>query len=174
MTVNLNNRLILDDGTVLCKDSAIVDMLYADKSIESVVALPSDDIEMYNTSDGYLDTNYGRIEISDQAMYSETTWFNYWLTPDTYSTIDVESFIIDKCKTDVERYRAAEELIKYKERGLYPVLKHLIFLVDHWRSANIVWGVGRGSSVSSFVLYLIGINRINPLDFDLEIDEFLK
>ena len=62
----------------------------------------------------------------------------------------------------------------YEERGLYPLLKHLLFLVDHFRKNNIVWGVGRGSSVASFVLYLIGIHKVNPLKYDLDIKDFLK
>ena len=43
----------------------------------------------------------------------------------------------------------------------------MIFLVDTLRQNNVIWGVGRGSSVSSYVLYLIGINRINPMKFNL-------
>jgi DNA polymerase III alpha subunit len=42
------------------------------------------------------------------------------------------------------------------------------------RKNNILWGVGRGSSVASFVLYLIGIHRINSLFYNLPIEEFLK
>ena len=57
---------------------------------------------------------------------------------------------------------------------MLPVLRHLVYMVDHFRREGITWGVGRGSSVSSFVLYLIGINRINPLEFGLDIKEFLK
>ena len=39
---------------------------------------------------------------------------------------------------------------------------------------NIVYGVGRGSSVSSYILYLIGVHRVNSLKFNLDIKEFLK
>jgi len=48
------------------------------------------------------------------------------------------------------------------------------YLVDLMRENNIVWGVGRGSSVSSFVLFLIGIHRINSIYYDLDVEEFLK
>jgi len=34
--------------------------------------------------------------------------------------------------------------------------------------------VGRGSSVASYCLYLLGVHKINSLKFDLDIKEFLK
>jgi DNA polymerase III alpha subunit len=42
------------------------------------------------------------------------------------------------------------------------------------RSSNIVWGVGRGSSVASYALYLIGIHKIDPIKYNLSINEFFK
>ena len=79
-----------------------------------------------------------------------------------------------QCKTDAELHRAGEELLLYQERDMFILLKYLKYLVDTLRTNNIVWGVGRGSSVASFVLYLIGIHRINSLYYDLPITEFLK
>jgi DNA polymerase III alpha subunit len=79
-----------------------------------------------------------------------------------------------QCKTDAELQRAGEELLLYQERDMFILLKYLKYLVDTLRTNNIVWGVGRGSSVASFVLYLIGIHRINSLYYDLPITEFLK
>jgi DNA polymerase III alpha subunit len=57
---------------------------------------------------------------------------------------------------------------------MFSLLQYLKYLVDTMRKNNIVWGVGRGSSVASFVLFLIGIHRINSLYYQLSIDEFLK
>jgi len=57
---------------------------------------------------------------------------------------------------------------------MFVLLQYLKYLVDIMRKQNIVWGVGRGSSVASFVLFLIGVHKINSLYYDLNIDEFLK
>jgi DNA polymerase III alpha subunit len=70
--------------------------------------------------------------------------------------------------------RAGQELLLYQEREMFVLLKYLKYLVDTMRNNNIVWGVGRGSSVSSFVLFLIGVHKINSLYYGLDIDEFLK
>jgi DNA polymerase III alpha subunit len=42
------------------------------------------------------------------------------------------------------------------------------------RDNNIVWGVGRGSSVASYVLYLLGIHKIDSIKYNLSPDEFFK
>jgi DNA polymerase III alpha subunit len=99
---------------------------------------------------------------------------NNWYMPDEYINFDVAKWVLDQCKQDHELQRVGEELIKFQEYGLFPLLCYCKYLVDTMRKHNIVWGVGRGSSVSSYVLYLIGIHRINSLHYDLSIDEFLK
>ena len=88
--------------------------------------------------------------------------------------MDIAKYVLDKCNTEEELQRAGEELIKFQEREMFILLKYLKYLVDTMRSNNIVWGVGRGSSVASFVLFLLEVHRINSLYYDLSIDEFLK
>jgi DNA polymerase III alpha subunit len=99
---------------------------------------------------------------------------NNWHMPDEYKNLDIAKFVLDQCKNDTELQRAGTELLLFQERNLFPLLQYLKYLVDTMRKNNIVWGVGRGSSVASFVLYLIGIHKINSIYFDLSIDEFLK
>lgn len=99
---------------------------------------------------------------------------NDWHMPDEYKNMDIAQFILNQCQTDEELQRAGQELLLYQERDMFVLLKYLKYLVDTMRANNIVWGVGRGSSVSSFVLFLIGVHKINSLYYGLEIDEFLK
>ena len=97
-----------------------------------------------------------------------------WLIPDSYRNFDIATFVLEQCANEAELQRAGEELLLYQERDMFMLLRYLKYLVDIMRENNIVWGVGRGSSVSSFVLYLIGIHKINSLYYDLSIKEFLK
>lgn len=97
----------------------------------------------------------------------------HWYIPEEYVDFDIAKYVLDQCKTETELQRAGQELLIYQERNLFMLLRYLKYLVDTMRKHNIVWGVGRGSSVSSFVLYLIGIHRIDSLYYDLSIDEFL-
>ena len=97
-----------------------------------------------------------------------------WFMPKEYMDMDIAKHVLDLCKTDHELQRVGEELILYQERDLFSLLKYLTYLVDTMRKHNVVWGVGRGSSVSSYVLFLLGVHKINSLFYDLPIDEFLK
>lgn len=99
---------------------------------------------------------------------------NNWHMPDSYKLMDIAKYVLDQCKNEAELQRAGEELLLFQERDMFMLLRYLKFLVDTMRKNNIIWGVGRGSSVASFVLFLIGIHRINSLYFDLPIEEFLK
>jgi DNA polymerase III alpha subunit len=99
---------------------------------------------------------------------------NTWYLPEEYATMDIAKWVLDQCKSEPELQRAGQELLMFQERNMFMLLCYMKYLVDTMRKHNIVWGVGRGSSVSSYVLYLIGIHRINSLTYDLSIDEFLK
>jgi DNA polymerase III alpha subunit len=97
-----------------------------------------------------------------------------WHMPKEYHELDIAKWVLDQCKNEAELQRAGDELIKFQERNMFVLLQYLKYLVDTMRDNNIVWGVGRGSSVASFVLFLIGIHRINSLYYQLDIGEFLK
>lgn len=97
-----------------------------------------------------------------------------WFIPEEYKTFDIAKWLLDQCTHEEEMQRVGKELLIYQKRDLFPLLQYMKYLVDLMRENKIVWGVGRGSSVSSFVLFLIGIHRINSLHYDLDIEEFLK
>ena len=96
-----------------------------------------------------------------------------WFMPDEYKTMDIETFIVDQ--SPKEHYsRIVEELQEYKERNMLDLLRWLKYFVDTCRSNNLVWGVGRGSSVASYVLYIIGVHKIDSVKYNLDWREFLR
>lgn len=97
-----------------------------------------------------------------------------WNFPNDYKNMDIAQYVLEQCKSEAELQRAGKELLLYQEKDMFMLLKYLKYLVDTMRENNIVWGVGRGSSVSSFVLFLLGVHKINSLYYDLDIEEFLK
>lgn len=97
-----------------------------------------------------------------------------WLMPDEYKNLDIAEHLLSLCKTDAELQRVGHELMLYQDRNLFDLLRYLKYLVDLMRQNNIVWGVGRGSSVASYVLYLLGVHRINSMFYDLDPEEFLR
>ena len=97
-----------------------------------------------------------------------------WHMPKKYRELDIAKWLLEQCKHEEEYQRVGKELLLYQKRGQFLLLQYMKYLVDLMRENNIVWGVGRGSSVSSFVLFLIGIHRINSIYYGLDVEEFLK
>lgn len=97
-----------------------------------------------------------------------------WFIPEEYKNLDIISLTIDQCQNDLEVTRAREELDEYQKRNMIPLLQWLKYLVDTCRKNNIVLGVGRGSSVSSFVLFLIGVHKIDSIKYNLDWQDFLR
>lgn len=97
-----------------------------------------------------------------------------WHMPQEYKDLDIAAHVLSLCQTDAELQRVGEELLLYQERDLFDLLRYLHFLVDTLKQNCVIWGVGRGSSVASYVLYLLGVHKINSLFYDLDPHEFLR
>lgn len=97
-----------------------------------------------------------------------------WFMPDEYRQLDIAEHVLSLCQTDAELQRCGQELMLYQERELFDLLRYLKYLVDVMTENKIIWGVGRGSSVASYVLYLLKVHRINSMFYDLDIHEFLR
>lgn len=129
--------------------------------------------------DSYLDLedlpNLVEYTVDDKTIeeFDEVCRDN-WFMPDEYRNFDIAKYVLDLCQTDEELQRVGKELLLYQKRDMFVLLQYLKYLVDTMRANNIVWGVGRGSSVASFVLFLLGVHKINSLYYDLPIEEFLK
>lgn len=135
-----------------------------DKKIEF-----STDLELTNILN-FTEYKVNDISISD---FDKQCQSNYYI-PKDYIDLDIAQYVLSRCKTDAELQRAGQELLLFQERNMFMLLKYLKYFVDTLKQNNIVWGVGRGSSVASFVLYLLGVHKINSLYYDLPIEEFLK
>jgi len=97
-----------------------------------------------------------------------------WHIPDSYKHMDIAAHVLGQCDSQAELQRCGQELLLYQERGLFDLLRYLKYLVDVMQEHAIIWGVGRGSSVASFVLYKLGVHRIDSLYYNLDISEFLR
>ena len=97
-----------------------------------------------------------------------------WLMPTKYKELDVAEYVLSLCKTDAELQRCGQELLLFQERDLFNLLRYLVFLVELLRENRVIWGVGRGSSVASYVLYKLGVHRVDSMYYELDPSEFLR
>ncbi len=155
----------------------LCDLLYKNPSLNLSLFNVADPAQ-YNTSvqHFYVDfdklSQYLPLDVPVDEFHSDMQ--NNWHMPESYKTLDIAKWLMDQCKTDAELQRVGEELLLFQERNLFPLLCFMKYLVDTLRKHNIVWGVGRGSSVASYCLYLLGVHKINSMYYDLDIAEFLK
>jgi DNA polymerase III alpha subunit len=97
----------------------------------------------------------------------------HWFIPDEYCPNLVE-FLYAQCTTKEQTQRVDQELELFVKTGMYDLLHVMKYVVDTLRENNVVWGVGRGSSVASYVLYLIGVHKVDSVKYKLPIEEFFK
>lgn len=160
----------------LLTENDAVELLYRDPDLDfnNLVVAES----RYNRSLSDLHAGFVKVQEYQKLSVSleefDQTNQNNWFMPDQYRDLDIAKWVLDQCNNSAELQRVGEELLLFQERNLFPLLCYLKYLVDVMHDNMIVWGVGRGSSVASFVLYKIGIHRINSLYYDLDIREFLK
>ena len=129
-------------------------------------------LEDNNLNDWPLPQPYfGEVKTKEEFdCYMHLNWF----MPEEYYNFDVYTYCIDKCHTELEKNRVNEEFNEFKLRNMIRILQWLKYFVDTCIDNEIVWGVGRGSSVSSFVLYLLNVHKINSIKYNLNWKEFLR
>lgn len=162
-------------GQLILSENDLCDLYMRDPTRTLKKALTESNISLGDIL--YIESKPELIEYIDPKLSIEDFDNNNqlnWYMPTEYKEMDIAKFVLDQCTSEAELQRAGEELILFQERNMFVLLQYLKYLVDTMRKNNIVWGVGRGSSVASFVLFLLGVHRINSLYYDLSIDEFIK
>lgn len=165
-------------GRVELSEKEAFDLLYS-KKINKLEELFFDEetVQKFNNSLDINKDSFGKINsipknTQDIESFDKKNQ-NLWFCPENYSFNLVE-YLYNLCKNSQERDRVDLELNLYIKHNMIGLLYYLKYLVDTMRENNIVWGIGRGSSVSSFILYLIGIHKINSIEYELDINEFLQ
>jgi len=111
---------------------------------------------------------------SDSPELYHKSLQSQWFFTEEYKNFDIKQFCIDKCNSDVERTRIYEEFTEFERLGMIDLLRWCKYFVDTCTHQDVIWGVGRGSSVASYVLYIIGIHKIDSIKYNLDWREFLK
>ena len=161
-------------------DSDVCDLLMQGRDIDSIKNVVVDDtvdleglVKHVDCPDSLLtwtfpynqDTSVPGFHDAQQLM---------WHMPDEYKQLDIAAHVLGLCTNEAELQRCGQELLLYQERDLFNLLRYLKYLVDIMIENKVIWGVGRGSSVASYVLYKLGVHRVDSLYYNLDINEFLR
>jgi hypothetical protein len=165
-------------GEMVFSEVDIIDLLMQDRDISSMSSMLVDDSVnlpdlikfVENLPNVFVSYTATDIEQHEWDRNNQSNWH----MPDEYKQLDIAQYILDLCDNEAELQRCGEELLLYQERNLFDLLRYIKYLVDVMTDNNIIWGVGRGSSVASFVLYKLKLHRIDSIYYKLSINEFLR
>jgi DNA polymerase III alpha subunit len=167
-------------GEIVLSEQDILDGLYSGKitDLETIFLDDPDVCKIFNESvkKNYDNVGFVRFYTEPTISMQEFDRANQddWFMPKEYKDFEIVGFLLDQTQNEEQYQRVVTELELFIQHNMIDLLKYLKYLVDTMRSNNIVWGVGRGSSVASYCLYLLGVHKIDSIKYELDIHEFLK
>lgn len=157
---------------LIFEEQDLVDMLMSTGSVPD--GLITKNITVSNQFLDYVPTFFDptpeTISVKDFDKQQQRNWY----MPNEYKTLDIAEYLLTLCTSDEQLQRVGKELLLYQQKDLFDLLRYLKYLVDTMKQNGIIWGIGRGSSVASYVLYLLEIHRIDSIYYDLDPEEFLR
>ena len=164
-------------GQQYLTEDELVEMLHINPELDIAKVL-LEDPTTFNRSNSELYAGFpmprAYLEPTGTVEEFDKTNQSVWHMPRKCKEFDIVSWLVEQCETNEQIERVAMELNLYDKRSLIPLLKFLKYMIDTFRENNIVWGVGRGSSVASYVLYLMGVHKIDSMKYELDVTEFLR
>lgn len=165
-------------GRIIFEETDLVDMVMCGQpvaNLHGLIVQPRIDLEsaaaILNDVPKFIE--YDKLAQETQEQFDHRCQHT-WFMPDKYKQLDIAEHVVSLCDTSEKLQRVGQELLLYQERDLFDLLRYLVYLVDVMKENNVIWGVGRGSSVASYVLYLLGVHRIDSMYYDLDVEEFLR
>lgn len=160
-------------GRAVVTSDGLFELWFSGEQTDDVTVLMDEEVERYNRQCIQHGKDEHLIKPPAEPLSHEQR-LSQWTIPEQYQQIDVRNWCLMRCSRSDEIERVEKEMKLYEARGMLPVLRALIYMVDALRARNILWGVGRGSSVASYVLFLLGVHRIDSIRFGLDVEDFLR
>lgn len=175
--LDLKDYKITDKGELLVKYEALFDQIRNGEPIEGITAIENDDVKRYNQRN--RDRPIQTLNISGHPEMPPVHAYDFNL-PQPYLDLDIDEYLADRLIAHFpelpEPYteRLVRELAMMRQREMEDFLRTLIYMVQVFEDSDVVYGIGRGSGCASLVLFLIGIHMVDPIKYDIPIEEFLR
>lgn len=176
----LNDRILWYDGDSSYHPDKLCDYILSGKPLNDHIFITefSKEVRQFNN-------------INPDSELTPKTTLNPintdWNIPEKYKIIKLRSYIMNCLLTELDNNpdftqddisarmaRIDEELALYNSYNMESILRTTIYIVDEFKSHNIIWGTGRGSSCCSYCLYLIGLHNVDSVKYDLDLSEFFR
>jgi DNA polymerase III alpha subunit len=173
----LKNRVLWYDGTSQVDPDLVPQLLLAGVPPQFIALNGrNEDVDLFNSlADEPLE--FGKIKNRPLDVS--------WKIPAKYQSFDLDKelhellidFVTVNSRLTSEqrnayKNRLMDEIKEVKIRGMEMMLRTLWYVLDTLREKNIVWGVGRGSSCASLILFLMGLHKVDPIKYNIPLTEF--
>lgn len=169
-----NNTKLRHDGVYLCDTlDQVIDCMLNGIPTQSIYSKIPEVVEFNNK----VDTR------SEFATGDEKPLSHDWMIPSFYQNLDIYGYVlhkldeyIDPSSPEYANYmdRISLELEYLESTNSLPFIQCIVFLLDEMTSRGMFWGVGRGSSCASLVLFVIGLHKIDPIIYKIPLSDFFK
>jgi DNA polymerase III alpha subunit len=173
--IELEDRIITDKGEVVAKLDLLLKKALSHEIFTNILTEDHDEVRLYNKKMGKTLIPIWKNEKEEYP--SDNTY--QWTIPLEYQTLNIEELVIQNLihkqlikKEYVERLEL--ELNIMEEKNMFPFIRCLLYVVDSFKKNNVVWGIGRGSSCASLILYILDINKVDPVKYNIPHEEFFK
>jgi len=180
--------MLNSDNEIIVDESRLVELLLQGKTPHTVTMESTEQIDAYNHFSNLfmigtpidVETPSGGTDKYNKELVEN------WYMPDEYKTLDLMDYLYTQVCKELQMapsdfvsnsskwIRVEQELEEYTQRGLLPLLKYMVYFVSVMKENKVVMGVGRGSSVASYILYLIGVHKIDSIKYNLDYKEFFR
>ena len=164
-------------GELIFSESDVCDLVMSGRDVTNFKGIILDDTVDLTKWPDFLDSipdfssqRFHNCSVPEFHKQCQSTWH----MPDEYKELDIAAHVLGLCNSKTELQRCGAELLLFQEYNLFDLLRYLKYLVDVMQTNRIIWGVGRGSSVASYVLYKLGVHRVDSIYYNLDIQEFLR
>lgn len=173
--IELEDRIITDAGEVVAKHDLLIKKILSEEIFTALRAVNHPDIALYNYR---APDNQITIWKDDEEFEGPAPETYRWTIPKMYLEMDIEEAAIralaEKNLDETYEERLVYELEQMREKEMFPFVRCLCYVTEIFRRKDVVWGIGRGSSCASLVLFLLGINRVDPVKYGIPPEEFFK
>jgi len=171
----VDDHVLWQDGSITVPSDIITKYIHVAETGKLFTDEITPDIAEYNQ----MTTSPIRIKKKLDSLSTE------WIIPKEISSIDIYEHLTDKLIEEFstsefndEEMRIRMQRLDYEydelmSAGLSDLIYAILYVINRFNANNTVWGVGRGSSTSSYLLYILGIHDIDSVEYDLDFTEFL-
>lgn len=177
LNTQLENRKLRFDGVSIVSPEQVAEMLLLGaKPHQLRVTHLDEDIEAFNDNvpDDPISVDVGEPVKLDFS----------WKLPEPYLSMDLRATIVARAvdrllqlnyPDDVQlaaSERIQAEFEEIERRGMVEFMKTIIYVLDVFREKGVIWGVGRGSSCASYILFILGLHSVDCIKYNVLMGEF--